>query len=240
MKMTFLKIKLITFLGLMSFNGKVWAEKLIQFHTTNIEFLAGQNYKVGEADRAILTFEHANAHKYGDMFLFIDHTIDTGTYGEFSPRFSLSKMTGSSFRMGIIKDVSISTTYEFGKDISRFLYGAGVDLNIHGFNFLRVNFYQRNDPKLEGSTHQLTLAWNRPFKIGNANFLFEGFADFAGAEGTSASNELVVPRLMYDIGESWGKAGKLQVGIEFQYWHNKFGIKGVTEAAPQFIAKWIF
>ena len=235
-----LKICFVILICLWNLNQSAYAKNFFQFHTTNIQFLAGQNYKIGDNDRAILTLEHANSHKYGDTFLFIDHTINSETYGELSSRLSFSKMTGSSFKKGIIKDILISTNYEFGKNISRLLYGGAVDLNLPGFSFFMVNLYRRNDPELLGSTYQATIAWNRPFKIRNSNFLFEGFADFVGSEGTNQSNELIVPRLMYDIGESWGNPRRIQVGIEFQYWHNKFGIKGVTEVAPQFIAKWIF
>jgi nucleoside-specific outer membrane channel protein Tsx len=236
-----LKIGLVAIFCLMGTSKVAMAEKFFQFHTTNLQFLAGQNYKLGKDSRALFTFEHANTFTYGDSFLFIDHTIDTGTYGEFSPRLSLGKMTGNDISIGFIKDLYVSSNFEFGKNIkTRFLIGGAVDLDIPGFVFFKVNVFRRNDPKLVGSTHQVTLAWLKPFQIGNADFVFEGFADFSGSEGVSSSNELIVPKLTYDLGKSFGNPGKISIGIEFSYWHNKFGLKGVTEAVPQFVAKWVF
>ncbi|MFK8068468.1 MAG: hypothetical protein AB8D52_09490 [Gammaproteobacteria bacterium] len=52
---------------------------------------------------------------------------------------------------------------------------------------------------------------------------------------------MIVPRLLLDVGNVFGyKQGKLMAGIEYQYWHNKFGIKGVTESVVQAQLMWKF
>ena len=44
-----------------------------------------------------------------------------------------------------------------------------------------------------------------------------------------------------DAGDVMGiDSNKFFLGVEYQYWHNKFGIDGVTESVPQLQAKWVF
>jgi nucleoside-specific outer membrane channel protein Tsx len=222
--------------------------KFINWHSTNMQVLKGWNYEVGEEGRTIVTIEHANEWKYGDFFMFVDGTrFDPGkttAYGEFAPRFSLSKITGKSFSYGVIKDILVSTMFEKSKGKTKaYLYGGAVDLNVPGFKFFRTNFLVRDNPEIqEDDTWQITLAWNSPITIAGQKFLFEGFADFAGEEGARYhENQLIVPRFLWDIGYAMGnKANKLYGGVEYSYWHNKYGIKGETESAPQLQVKWVF
>ena len=37
-----------------------------------------------------------------------------------------------------------------------------------------------------------------------------------------------------------GRKGQFYAGVEWQYWHNKFGIDGVTESVAQAQLKWLF
>lgn len=221
-------------------------DDFIQWHNTNIQLLRGWDYEVGSEERTIGTFEHANGWTYGDFFMFVDYTWpdkgDSAYYAELSPRFSLSKITGQDFSYGIIKDVLISTTVEKPEhQKARYLYGGAVDLYLPGFAFFNTNLYVRDNPDLKDKTWQVTLAWKRPFKIENTSWVIEGFADFAGAEGGTRPNQLIVPRLLLDVGELTGIGeNTLWVGVEYSYWHNKFGIDGKTESAPQLQAKWVF
>lgn len=44
-----------------------------------------------------------------------------------------------------------------------------------------------------------------------------------------------------DVGHASGFAeNTLWAGIEWQYWHNKFGVDGVTESVPQLQMKYVF
>lgn len=223
------------------------ASDFITWHSSNIQLLKGWDHKVGQAERTLITVEHAHSWKYGDFFMFIDATRfdDGGTtaFGEFSPRFSLSKITGKELSWGIIKDVLISTTYEKGKaSIEAYLYGGAIDFNIPGFTFFKSNLYLRDNPDIDNETWQVTLSWQYPFSIGNTQWVTEGFADFAGEEGNRYNaNEHIVPRLLLDIGDLiYNKDKQLYAGVEWDYWHNKFGINGVTQSCPQLQLKWIF
>ena len=221
------------------------AAPFIQWQSSNIQLLSGASYKAGDANRTIATIEHANAWTYGDFFLFTDLIASSDGsnthYIEIAPRVSLSKLTGKPVSYGIIKDVLISTNFELpkGSDM-RSLYGLAADLTLPGFKFFKTNLYVRDNPNLSGSTHQLTFVWNYPFSIGEVPFLIEGFADFAGEEGTAAANELIVPRFLMDLGSVIGNdIGTVFLGVEYSYWNNKFGIEGVKESNPQIQLKWV-
>lgn len=216
------------------------------WQSSNVQFLRGHDFELGEEQRSIVTLEHAHSHVYGDTFAFLDVIKPDGEdrdyYLEISPRLSLSKMSGVSISNQIIKDILISTTFEKAKDQGpQYLYGVAVDLNVPNFKFFKVNAYIHDSTELTGDTWQVTLAWNKSFNLGDLKFLAEGFADFQGGEGGRHSNQLVVPRLLWDMSDVLGYSeNTFMVGLEYSYWHNKFGLKGVTESVPQLQAKWSF
>lgn len=227
---------------------KASANDFIEYHTTNIQILKGWNYKIGQENRAIATFEHFNRFKYGDFYMFADGTrYDQGKssgYGEISPRISLSKVLKKDFSNAIVKDYLFSTNLEKGKgDNKVYLYGGAVDFRVPGFSYFKTNLYIRDNPNIvHEQTWQLTFAFKRPFKIKNSEWVIEGFADFTGSEGSKyAANEHIVPRILMDIGSLTGhKKDTLFAGFEWEYWHNKFGQEGVTESNPQLQLKWKF
>jgi len=222
------------------------------FSTTNIQYLYGTQYELGDDTRSIVTLEHVNAWKYGDNFFFVDITNPdrtgeiTGTefYGEISPRLSLSALTGMKLSGGIIKDTLITATLEMGDAGSGFhnyLYGLAVDLNVPHVPVFQVNYYVRNE--IGAGTDlgsQLTLVWLAPFDLGPTTWSFEGFLDYAMGNDPREDNLLAGPRLLLDVGKLWGAPGALQAGLEYQVWRNKFGIKDVDEDVAQAMLKWIW
>jgi len=216
------------------------AQGLIEFHTENVQLLRGSTYELGDRARTVITLEHANRWRYGDLFVFADLTLgDDGqrsAYGEISPRLSLSRMTGRDWSFGVVSDVYLAGNFELGDEgLDRQLFGAAVDLDLPGFRFVRVHAYHRDDPQRPGSTWQSTIVWNRPFQLGGQSFLAEGFADLAGGEGAGTDHQLIVPRLLWQV----PAAEHVWVGVEYQYWHNKFGVSGVDESVAQFQVKFV-
>jgi hypothetical protein len=52
---------------------------------------------------------------------------------------------------------------------------------------------------------------------------------------------ITAPRLLVDVGDLVGfGAGKLQAGVEYQIWRNKFGIDDMDEDVAQAMVKWIW
>ncbi|MCI5049027.1 MAG: hypothetical protein MRY32_01670 [Rickettsiales bacterium] len=217
-----------------------------QWHGANIQYLRGSEYELGDDHRSLITVEYANKWKYGDFFIFGDFSYpDNGNpfyYTEQVLRFSLGKILKKDMSFGLIKDVLFATSLEKAKgQEQRWLAGPAIDWNLPGFIFFQTNLFIRDNPYLSGTTEQLTIAWKRPFMLGSTRWLTEGFADFAGAEGRTKPNQYIVPRLLLDVGDLTGIGqNKLFMGLEYSYWHNKFGVDGVTESNPQFQVKWVF
>lgn len=226
-----------------------------QWSSTNLQVLYGNNFELGEDERTIFTFEHANGWQYGDNFFFFDvanPTRDhTEIYGEWHPRLSYTKIMGQKWT-GVIKDVSLASEFNYdgnlnypfnppdGGGFRALLYGAGVDLNLPGFAYFNVNVYHRDENYKRGSTYQISPSWLLPFSIGSTHWQFTGFLDYAGSEGPGETNWLFVPQLLIDVGQFWGEADHLHAGIEYSHWDNKYGVKGVDEKVAQAMVRWTF
>lgn len=237
------------------------------FATTNIQYLHGTSYAdfdpsggFSHTDEAsIITIEHFNAWKYGDNFIFVDITnpdregdafgttseADGSFYAEISPRLSIGKtFFDKELSWGIVKDVLFTSTLEIPESPveQTWLYGLAVDLNLPKFQFFQVNWYIRDNQASGIDTgQQVTLAWAMPFKIGPLPLVFEGFFDYAWGEDPLQDNIITAPRLLVDVGDLMGVgAGKLQAGVEYQIWRNKFGIDDMDEDVAQAMVKWIW
>lgn len=244
-------------LGLVAQSASAGAAK---WSSTNVQYLYGDSYaQIGvdgegnlgstEVSSSVITLEHVNGWKYGDNFFFVDITNSdrgdpnkpTSYYGELSPRLSFSQLTGLDLSAGIIKDVLFTATAEIGQGFHNNLYGVAVDLNIPHTPVAQINYYIRNEigagKDLGG---QVTLVWLTPFSLGSVDFAFEGFFDYAFGMDHAENNIITAPRLLVDVGKAWGAKGTLQMGIEYQIWRNKFGLKDIDEDVAQAMIKWIF
>lgn len=237
---------------------------LIQWTDTSATALFGSGFEVDPEDQTTLTIEHANGWKYGDFFWFNDFiyfngddiTVDGSEeswsyYGEISPRFSLNKITGSDLSVAFIKDWLIATCYEYGRNVNldkfgdNYLVGAGVDLDIPGFDFFQLNVYQRFAGAGDGDTVQITPVWKMSFPVGESQIIFDGFIDWVvNSDGAYEKNLHVCPQIKLDIGAFFGlDAGALLAGTELDYWTNKYGVDDAENAfvdeADQFAASGI-
>lgn len=219
--------------------------------STDVQYLKGSGYLNAFApedsndrkyDQDILTLEHANGWKYGDNYFFIDANAPTQSnpatakpslYFEFDPRISSKKVLGIDYQ-GLIGDVLLSTQYNAASGFPVYLYGAAVDLNLPAFRYFQTNFYIRDDRNIQGTTYQMTIAWAMAFKVG-IDWEFAGFLDYAGAEGKavgkSEANLLTQPSIIAKLTPEIG------LGIEYQYWSNKLGVKDANESVPQAVIK---
>ncbi len=229
--------------------------------STNVQFLKGDDFESpfgGEKySNNIATLEHASGWKYGDNFFFVDvingdGDSDTEFYGELQPRFSLSKIGGYQYG-GFIKDILIATQWNFGKDsganVSAYLIGVGFDLAVPGAAFFQFNAYQRNEHNSAGpyytndSTYQLNIAGLFPFKLGSTSWSIGGFADYIGKIEDGKAHLLLVPQILMDVGALAGAPGRVEVGIEYSYWKNKFGVDipgigSTNERVMELMIKW--
>lgn len=213
---------------------------LIQWHSTNVQLLRGSGYALGSSQREIITVQHAHGWTLGDNMVFYDATLTGQDYFEWHSRLSLKKIRKAPVKIGPVKDILLASTLEVPeKGSARYLFGVGADWTIPGFKFFATNFYLRDNPDLAGHTWATTFAWKKTFAVRGQPFLFDGFVDMAGSEGTRSGYQLAAPTLLADIGTHMGQADKLFLGIEYQHWNNKFGLKDVDERVAQLQLRWV-
>lgn len=76
----------------------------------------------------------------------------------------------------------------------------------------------------------LTAAWLLPLPILEGRFQFEGFVNYIAAKGKDEFGGATKPetnfdgQIMFDVsGFAGGRKGLFRVGLEYQFWKNKFG-----------------
>jgi len=193
------------------------------FSTTNVQYLyghfAGPTFLDSRSgNKQTVTLEHFSTWGYGDLYTFVDSTYAsqglqfTGDknefYGEFSPRVSLNKLTGSAPSEGIIKEWYLASQYNGSSAYHAWLYGAGVDLSIPKFSLFSLNVY-RKIQNINDDTYQLSANYSLPL---GERWHFEGFVDWTGRD------LLTQNQLLFDLAPTLGMThGHLDIGTE---WHH--------------------
>lgn len=217
--------------------------KFIYWSDNSLTSLHGTGFKLDPDEQTTVTYEHVHGSKIGDLFIFVDIInfhgtapgVDSNTwYGEISPRLSLGKTLGKDLSFPLVKDVLVAATYERGSEpdeVEAALLGVGFDLDVgeSGFSYAQVNIYGRNeldDRATRGGVHdaQVTLVTARPFSIGKAKFLADGYIDWVVGLGSEEWNLHVNPQVSVDVGNLWGSPNKFFVGTELDFWWNKYGV----------------
>ena len=233
---------------------------------TELQLLHGSKFhetsNAVDVVKSILTLNHASAYKYGRNNFFVDILKSNGSdnnsgevYSEFYTTLSMAKLGGLDWSQHGVKDIGATAGINFGSKSDSFganrrvlLLGPTIDFDVPGFLFLNVSLLAYRDSStsvtaghLCGSkktTLQVTPTWSLPFSIGDAKFSFEGYADYIAKHGTCAKQALAQPQLRWDIGHHLGKPGTVFVGIEYQYWKNKYGDRTIQEHFPQLLLVW--
>ena len=184
-------------------------------------------------------------------------------YGEWYSNFSLGAITGNNFAFGPVKDIGIVGGLNFAPEVDSMwvLPGVRFSLDLPGFAFAQIDVTgyihqgggSASSPVFtvvdEDSSFMVDFAWAYPFKLGSTSWSIEGHIEYIDGRtqtnnfGTAELESWVLfqPQIRLDLGEALGnKAGRLFVGIEYQYWKNKLGEKGTDDNAAQFLAVWRF
>jgi nucleoside-specific outer membrane channel protein Tsx len=209
------------------------------FTDISYSLLRGTQYEVGDSQRKVGTLEFVSAGSWGDVFFFHDHLrFDNGQtddYWELQPRFKLASFTES----GSVKQLYVATQWEHSEFQDNFLIGPGADLDIPGFQFFQINAYYRENQDADNN-FQITSVWAAPFEIGSTQWLFDGFFDWASSSDNAAANLNFTPQIKWNMGKKLNLSNPLYLGLEYTYWNNKFGIKGVTENNLNVLLKYHF
>ncbi len=189
-------------------------------------------------------------------------------YGEWYSNFSLGAMTGSDLSFGPVKDIGLVAGFNYAPEVdsSWVLPGMRLALDLPGFAFAQFDitaFVHASgaDSSLAGdfgapfsiidedTSFMVDFAWALPFKLGSTSWSFEGHAEYIDGRtqvnnfGTTELESwiLIQPQVRLDVGELIGTpSNRLFAGIEYQYWKNKLGMKGVDDNTVQFLAVWRF
>lgn len=263
------------------------AGDLLHWQDNSLTYLYGDNFQrlnfngEEQPSQTTFTFEHASGWAWGDVFYFLDYvradnvqsrgSFANGSfeqddknsfyYMEFSPRVSLSWLTGQDLSVGPLKDVKAAFTYEKGEGgpgTENYLYGLGFDWDVPGFAYLKTNLYRVKinnqvffaDQDRNGYATQLTVAGAYPFAIGEQDFVVDGYIDWRSPSDEAGTQTSVGSSIQvkWDAGKAlFGKERKLYVGTELNMWHNKYGIKpidgstdGFDQTAVQALVKYHF
>jgi nucleoside-specific outer membrane channel protein Tsx len=212
--------------------------------TTNVQVLHGSGYEFGPSEKQTLTFNHASGWKFGAHSFFFDVADFAGPatdiYGEWYPSLSLDKLSHGRLARGVLADVSLEGQIDYAYGIRAYLYGIGVSMKIPGVAFDKLVAYVHHEDARGGDVYELTWVWSIPVQRGRLRVTFAGWGEAVGAGGGKASHLLVQPRLLADVGAVFGAPGIVEVGMEYEYWRNKFGVEGVTERVPQGMLQWTF
>jgi nucleoside-specific outer membrane channel protein Tsx len=194
---------------------------------------------------------------------------DETFYGELGPRLSFGKITGNDLSFHLfsksafeVKDVLLAMQYERGEDpdvAEAALIGIGFDLDLRQegflgglgkFNYVQLNFYGRAE-MTEGARDgirdmQVTMVASYPFKVGNSDWLLDGYFDWVVGFGSEDWSYHLNPQLTMDLGAAvWDVPRKFYAGIEIDLWWNKYQIPdsaafNTNQAAVSLLFKYHF
>ena len=209
---------------------------------TSISILNGSDYEfAADEDITTMTLEHVSGHSWGNLFFFQDRHKGgaySESYGEFSPSFTLTKLSDDGF----FKDINAAFTYEFGttqggQSLDNYLFGIGSNLNVPGLDYASATVYMANNEEYYGNSkdYQLTVV----FGYSNGNFGIDGFMDYAFNSDNDSTEDSMnfTPQITYNIGPMLGTDNKVKVGIEYSYWTSQFGIDGQDQNAVSLLLK---
>lgn len=191
---------------------------------------------------------------------FDGEEVSNQFFGGTSVTFSFSKMTDKKVAFGPITDVSIRLELENGSgnggnNFNNYFYGLQYDVAIPGFDFFMFNTVIRDNPESRGVGFQIGSAWQVTWDYGRWNkWKFTGFLATSPWDGDidpekegpkssyGASNRgrflTTQPQFLYDLGYGlWSKPDRLEVGVEYAYFINRFQLRERDEKCLQAMVK---
>jgi len=204
------------------------ASNLFSFSTSNIQVLYGNFndnsyvYDTKNGGKTTITVEHFRTFEYGDVFMFFDYAIaddrykyyddKNNLYGEFSPRFSLSKISSNDLSFSFVKDIFLAFQYNGSDDnYDAYLYGLGSNLDIVYFDVFGLNIYKKNQ-NIGENNYQLSLNYTSEKFFGLIHL--NGFTDWTEYDFLSQN------QLLFDIAKPF-ETHNLYLGVEWHYYRQK-------------------
>jgi len=192
-------------------------------------------------------------------------------YAVYRHTLDLGKVTGQNLAFGPVRglgitggfDVNSKTDAGYNSKKRMLVLGPTMMFDVPGFLDVSLlalresnapfnGFTSVSTPRYTYKTHaMLSAAWGIPFTLG-VPLSFEGYANYIGTKGRNefggptAVEINVDMQVMYDLSPAIGAPkNTLKLGLEYQYWKNKFGnpddtVPGATAKTPMVRAEYHF
>jgi len=185
-----------------------------------------------------------------EVYIVYRHTLDVAKVSGVPMAFG--PMRGLGVTAGF--DVNAKTDAGYNSKKRMFVAGPTFMLDVPGFlnvsllmlwesNAPYNTFSKTSTPRYSYKVHpMLTAAWGIPLGKGTG-LSFEGFANIIASKGKNefggdtAAETNIDMQLMYDLSALTGGKKSFKVGVEFQYWKNKFGNNSSGAAGSGAFAK---
>lgn len=168
-----------------------------------------------------------------ETYVVYRHTLDFGKILGNPETFKWGPIRGVGFTAGFDYNSKTGDSYQSKKRM--LVAGPTVMLDVPGFlNISVLQLWESNAPRTHPDRYyydphpMLTAAWGIP--IGSLPLSFEGYLNYIAAKGQNEFGGGTKPEtnidamVMYDASSLVGaKAKTFRVGLEYQYWRNKFG-----------------
>ncbi|PKU26640.1 hypothetical protein [Telmatospirillum siberiense] len=243
--------------------------KDVQEHAVNLSHADEWDYGANFFSLDVEQFTRQDATNYAFASDYQNGgTKSTGSgefYGLFRSSFSGNKISGTKvFAFGPIKDVSLEIGADWctqndafasnkkmivaGPQFSIALPKGFWDISIHMAHEWNTNGYHDNGQADNfDAVPEFETSWLYPITIGPVPMKFTGYANLIGPKGKGTSNDaghttefLAHPKLMFDVGAmAGGKPGKVDAGIGYEYWLNKFGTRS-SASVPNPVQRAVF
>ena len=242
------------------FNGKD-----ISKHIVNLSSVSGYKYGKNFFSVDFLLSSQDDPSSAGsqdgahEAYAVYRHTLDLG------------KVTGADLKFGPVRGVGVTAGFDVntkndaGYNSKKRMLVAGPTLMFDVPGFLDVSLLALREsnapyntvthtatPRYTYKTHAMvSMAWGIPFNVG-IPLSFEGYANFIDSKGkdefgfNTAAETNIDLQIMYDMSGAVGAAkNTFKVGLEYQYWKNKFGNSstnnpGATARTPMVRAEYHF
>lgn len=171
-----------------------------------------------------------------EVYIVYRNTVDLEKAAGVAAKFGPVRGMGVTFGF----DVNAKTDAGYNSKKRMLVVGPTLFVDVPGFlnvsllllkesNAPYNTFTSTSTPRYSYKTHpMLTAAWGIPLSK-DIPISFEGFANYIASKGKDEFGGDTAPetnidmQIMYDVSSHWGAKGQFKVGLEYQYWKNKFG-----------------
>jgi len=115
----------------------------------------------------------------------------------------------------------------------------GPHCSVGAFASVDRGRFQGQPTDCQATTYQITPSWSLPFGVGAAKLTLDGVVDFIGSHANREAQILSQPQLTLDLSRLWRKPRRVLVGVEWDYWHNQYGISGLEDSVLLPVLIWV-